>query len=341
MSKNRGSVFIKINPSVTVVLQGTTVEVRQAHGPTFTCGWPEGLPRNYDELVRVSGGFIAKRIAWHNKVGRNYEDLSQDVWLRLVGAQVLERFVAGAAALRWPDRLTVAQAIAFLGLTPQQWACAVAPCPDKWTPQAIDGGDLSDPATEIRLEQVRLLDEALSMLSRPNVRRRPDPTLHGWQSYLGTAIYNNFSNFCRTQNRRYQEHLLSQHNFVATRGDHSVLVTRKDTYESWEDCVEAPNSGDEDRLIGLIAAKHELAFGFRTRGLPPEQLLATEAYVSADGRVRQRATPEARVGLEVLDRILEGDSHPKGAQRVSSYAQSQIRAGFRAQARARNRRLSP
>lgn len=82
--------------------------------------WPEDIPRDYNELHRDFGNFIAAAIRKHNKVGRNYEELHAHVWKRLVEKDVIQLFM-NSVAEKLPRQLTAIQACAYLGITFKQW----------------------------------------------------------------------------------------------------------------------------------------------------------------------------------------------------------------------------
>jgi len=77
--------------------------------------WPEGLPRNFDELATEYGDYIAKQVERYNKVDRNFEDLFQAIWLKLMESNLLEKFAKKARATL-PPTMTTVEASAYLGI---------------------------------------------------------------------------------------------------------------------------------------------------------------------------------------------------------------------------------
>lgn len=87
--------------------------------------WPEGLPRNYKELVESEyGAYIAKQVVRYNQVKRNFEDLLQAIWLKLVEADVLSKFAARARSTT-PPTMTVLDACGYLGIPFERWSVVV------------------------------------------------------------------------------------------------------------------------------------------------------------------------------------------------------------------------
>lgn len=247
----------------------------------YTYDWPEGVPHNYEELVRDWGDFIAARVKHFNKVERNFEDLLQDVWMRLMNAKFLERFV-GSAAARLPTTMTAEQAIVYLGVTWKQWEHVLrrnTADEEKWAPKPIGfHGQLAE-GEEIPLlsrqavfltEEIKILDEIDPWRTRPNERKRPTITARGFKAYLTQAIRNHFANFCRTRNRKYKDTLLNPTAVVVTDLDqpaagYHLSSTEIESVGGWEANVVALMLGDDDAL----SVKHEIERQFTSRGIDP------------------------------------------------------------------------
>jgi DNA-directed RNA polymerase specialized sigma24 family protein len=82
------------------------------------------IPKNYDELREQYERLIYKVLLKYNKVERNFEDLCQDVWRRLLQADLLKRFEE-KVQLQAPKVLTAVQACDFLGVSWDQWCAAM------------------------------------------------------------------------------------------------------------------------------------------------------------------------------------------------------------------------
>lgn len=181
--------------------------------------WPEGLPKNYDELARQYGDHIAQQVARHNKVAWNLEDLLQTIWLKLIESQVLEKFVARASS-DLPPTMTALEACDYLGVSFDYWkknVMYVAMKKDEqgderysWMPKPIEGSAYSKKALFLT-DEILVLDECgyVKDRSRTQPKLCPKITSRGFKSYLNRAIHNHFANFCRSRKRRYsKEHML-------------------------------------------------------------------------------------------------------------------------------------
>jgi DNA-directed RNA polymerase specialized sigma24 family protein len=108
--------------------------------------WPEGLPRNFDELVAQYGDYIAKQVERYNKVDRNFEDLFQEIWVKLMESNLLEKF-AQKAQETLPPTMTTVEACAFLGIDFSGWDAIIREArilkeeQDQYTiPVPVEGG---------------------------------------------------------------------------------------------------------------------------------------------------------------------------------------------------------
>lgn len=260
----------------------TTIVIE--HNLGYTYDWPEGVPHNYDELFRDWGAYIAKTVARFNKVHRNYEDLVQDIWLRLMNAQFLERFVDSAAA-RLPKEMTAEEACTYLGVTWKQWECLMRrnhADADKWAPTPVGyRGEGVHPIKEgvfpllskltvFKTGEIQALHEVDPWRNRPNERKRPTITARGFRAYLTQAVRNHFANFCRTRNRKYKECLLAPTAVMVTDlGQPAAGYHRSkadvDAIGGWETNIVALMLGDEEAL----SIKHEVERQFSKRGVDP------------------------------------------------------------------------
>lgn len=324
--------MIRINDLLSVELKQEVVVVHHVLGHTYSCNWPEGVPRNNDELVRNWGDFVLRRLKAFNKVQRNLEDLAQDVWMRLIAAQILEKFVAGAA-VRFPEKISGLEAMRFLGLSWAQWSKIVRPdtTGTRWAPEPADPtASPTEPETEFLMSHVRILDELIPQHRRRCPRLRPTLTARGWKAYLVQAIHNHYANFCRTRNRKYRDQLLSPDSVVvARRGSEGYHLggTMEDGGGAWEHNIMDSNLGAEE-MYGLVTVKRQLEEALEARGMGFDQVLAMESFQTDDGRSGQRPAAEARVGLEILDLMMDGHD-------VQSACESQARSDLRAKFRAR------
>lgn len=77
--------------------------------------WPTGVPRNYEELYAVWGKYVSNLIGRYNKVERNYEELVQWIWEKLLQSNLLEKYVDRLYDTQ--DTITNFEACEFVGLT--------------------------------------------------------------------------------------------------------------------------------------------------------------------------------------------------------------------------------
>ncbi len=82
------------------------------------------IPSTYDELQKQYGKLIYKLLLKYNKVERNFEDLHGYVWLKILEAQLLERF-EDHIQRQTPKVLTALQACDLLGVSWRQWSTAM------------------------------------------------------------------------------------------------------------------------------------------------------------------------------------------------------------------------
>lgn len=292
--------------------------------------WPEGVPENYDELFRDYGDFVAKRVERYNKVDRNFEDLLQDIWARLIASQVLEKYVERASQTL-PPTLMAREACAYLGLTfeafvkIQQHKRVPSWLP---TPTPINGVDPSSDQAVYRQSEILDLDEHLDDLKfakRTEERTMVFVGAQGFRAYLTQAIHNHFANWCRTRSRKYKDVLLAQNAVVVPTGIEGTFahVGHNEEGAAWEQALVSASLDAEElsqchEFIGgqLAASKVDPKPGAK----PIETLKSLaaranidmtkvddwEEYVDDEGKRRMRPTEEARQALEVLDYISQG-----------------------------------
>lgn len=82
------------------------------------------VPRTYNELQQQYGSHIHKLLYRFNKVDRNFEDLHNTIWLKLMEAKLLERFEEHIAR-QVPKVLNAIEACDLLGISWQQWRAAM------------------------------------------------------------------------------------------------------------------------------------------------------------------------------------------------------------------------
>lgn len=237
--------------------------------------WPEGIPRTNAELFQEGGEwqkFILNKLRSFNKVGRNLRDLYQDICLRLIAANVLEKFVKKACQ-RLPAELTTEEMCAYLGISCKtleymHWRYANPTKARKdqvpvWMPTPIRGGRYSKKGVYARADVIdldHLMDKPGSGCQRKQgvVRRMVfAPTGDGFKTYLGQAVHNHFANYCRTVSRKEKENLLPGSAVVSNHSDGSYhIATSFEDNASWEANLVAPSIHDDALEARMDFVKH-------------------------------------------------------------------------------------
>jgi hypothetical protein len=182
-----------------------------------------GIPRDNTELYRDFAPFVANEIRKLNTVVTNFEDACQDVWEKLLQAQVIEKFHERVSC-SVPETMTALEACAFLGgirftqWRSRQWSYrkghkqgkkkdgARVIC--KWMPDPITGGYASPKATyrgedivelSTRNDEMKWKDQGEITISAPKA------TPYQFLNYLGTSVRHHFANFCRTRSRKWKD----------------------------------------------------------------------------------------------------------------------------------------
>jgi hypothetical protein len=81
-------------------------------------------PKSYEDLQRLYGTHICKLLSKHNKVDRNAEDLNGHIWVKLMEADVLDKF-EDHLKKQAPKVLSALQACDLLGVSWKQWVKAM------------------------------------------------------------------------------------------------------------------------------------------------------------------------------------------------------------------------
>lgn len=213
---------------------------------------PPEVPKTYPELSRDYGDFILKDLRRYNKIERNLEDLYQGVWLRLMDADLLEKFKDGLAR-RLPVEMSTMDACRFLGLkSVRVWKHCVMNHPAAKTVSPLRGRR-KDLEAVWETSFVCECDYNQWVKTGETLRKRPKMTSHGFKSYLRRSIHNAFANLCRTQDRRCKENTLPSGTVLSrqTDGSYRRIVVTED-YTSWEASV-ASAMTEEEGFIDLMA----------------------------------------------------------------------------------------
>ena len=272
--------------------------------------WPAGVPKDYEALARDYKDFVANRLRRHNKIKRNFEDLLGVIWLRLIEVRILHMFVEPTAR-KLPETMTVAEAIAFLGLDLIKWFRLTRE--SRLRVQLVKGDKLCDLKAVVTTADVFRLNKACAKIGIKQGRKaRPALTARGFRAYLEQAIRNAYINYCRTQSRRYKEQLLCPQ-AILSRQSSGVFrqVAELEGGGSWEANMATAVVLDEESTIDLIravrksGAKAAIVAALQNPGgeVPCH---AREGVALVDLLSRQGDNPERN--NEVLDLVRQGKS---------------------------------
>jgi DNA-directed RNA polymerase specialized sigma24 family protein len=208
------------------------------------------VPRDYNELVKDYGSFVARVIRRYDSVGRHAADLYQDCWASLLSSDVLTKFQMSLAK---PSlTMTGEQAAIFLDVRFPTFATAMwvkhigRVLPDGtrdmrggWMPLPLKGTYSSRKAI-YKTSDILALREAGRLKRRSPEAELPElpasdstPTRGRFESYLTSAIHNHFANFCRSKERKDKDI------YLAPCDDGSAWESGvADAGETPEDCAE-------------------------------------------------------------------------------------------------------
>jgi len=231
--------------------------------------WPKELPRDEDELQKMYGGYIFDQVRRASiiKTDEELREVSQEVWLKLIEANVLGHFLE-AARTKMPRTLTLEDVLGYLGITHGQWKNAMAyhrKNPSFYMPKPVKGTATGLESLFVT-EQIQALDESGFLKGRRGEpRRHPEVTGRGFKSYLATCVQNHFKNLLRTRSRRHKERTIEPK--MALAANESGIFQKVTTIEdasSWEENL-TDDTGVDIPIEDLI----DLADRFRQHGVDP------------------------------------------------------------------------
>lgn len=214
--------------------------------------WPDGLPRDNTELHTQFGAFVTMLVRRYNKVDRDPRDLLNQIWLRLIEADVLAKYV-DALSTDMPPTMTTEQMRLFLGITDAQlrayiWRASKGHPLTKgsdvkrYLPEPVSGTVYSQSAvwrTEDVVKLAQFADEHGCFRHQGQITvAQPKFTKKHFMGYLQRCIHHTFCNYCRTKTRKYREHL----------GEDLKVGNQSDNPSSWEERLEDPNNAIEDEI---------------------------------------------------------------------------------------------
>jgi DNA-directed RNA polymerase specialized sigma24 family protein len=204
--------------------------------------WPEDIPRNYKEMEKQYGGFVAATLRKYNKVNRNFSELLAHIWMRLIHVDVIGKFMASVAE-KMPRTMTATEACHLLGVTFGQWRTKmwayhvgdpvirngrmVCRKQGGWMPTPINAeiflkktngksnGYSSKNAIFASEDIMKLASDEHELknggVRGPFAKQGPlnlpqlKATKGHFQAYLARTIHSNFANWCRTDERKYSK----------------------------------------------------------------------------------------------------------------------------------------
>lgn len=309
-------------------------------GPVCVCEWPQGLPRTFDDLVRDQdyAVFVAKKVERYNQVKRNFEDLLQEIWLKLIQSDLLNKFVLRSMRTP-PDVIHASEAAEAMGISFEDFGGALFYRAEaKLNFEPAEGPPLNmDPSTWkvtpflrpdtlFKTSDIQALDRAY-----PNFHNRPQPRRITWplialgfRAYLTQAIHNHFANFCRTKKRKDRDLVLDQ-TAILLPNDTGRYMHVGHSFEAteWESRLVAIQMADDDMLTVVESLTQECEAAGIDIQVMSEVETYTETYTDGAGkeckRVRQRPTARALQVIELVDSFGEGRvTHPEPLRRPTA-----------------------
>jgi len=256
--------------------------------------WPEGLPRSNQDLHTQYAAFVAMLVNRYNKIDRDPRDLLNQIWLRLIEADVLSKYVE-AVSTEPPETMTNDEVHAFLGITLAQFRAYLwngVRRTDRYIPTPVRGTLFSQKAIWRTADVVKLAlfveEHHCFRKQNPSDIARPKFMKKHFMGYLQRAIHHTFCNYCRTRTRKYQEHL----------GEDLRAMRDLNEVSSWEESLESYDPVGQDGEVDVRA------------------VLAMVAQVTDDPELREQITALLIDGCnpERLTKKLEGlDAQTKAA----------------------------
>ena len=214
--------------------------------------WPKGLPKDYNGVVAKYGSYVHDQVQRASKIKTSDEinEVCQEVWVKLIKAEVLRKF-AETAMSKLPSTMTFPQCLVFLGVTSKQFVAALKKAPFSIKP--VQGIELADDSL-YSTAQIETLDASglLPATRNPN-RCRPEATERGFKSYLATAVKNHFKNLIRYRKRRHQERGLDSR--VVLSGGSSGVYSKTMVLEeasSWEGNIPDDSDMPMEAMLDLV-----------------------------------------------------------------------------------------
>ncbi len=231
------------------------------------------------------------------KYGIEIQDAISEIWVKLLKADILRKFL-NSAPRHLPPTITTDEAVEFLGVSWDSWCNMLdtyenAPIPVK--------GANKDPDSQLDSEAVLALDRAGYFKQRTGLRRLPagSVTIARFENYLKTAADNHMKNLLRTQDRRFNKEIVQGSVVLSQTGDVFKRSVAIDENTAWEATLRDPTPLVDEVLDGYTIAK-KLGVEYDT----PEYYQEIENLTQALDT--ETLSPES--GLDVLKLMSEGYS---------------------------------
>lgn len=246
----------------------------------FEANWPEAVPRDYNELYKNYAPFIAKIIQNRNKIDRDFKELLQHVWERLVHVDVIGKFVTHADK-QVTKTMTAEEACVFLGISFNQWRTAMWAHHGKgrknahWMPMHLNVAEFEAAAqAKPKAKHPRAGEDTVAMpagitskkalfdfndvvqlqeyfTSTGQVWPEIKITKAHFQNYLSMAVNNIFANWCRTKVRKHKERT----------ADGLMPLHEGDEAPAWEQTLPDPDEDATHRRAQLAEATAKIRLG--------------------------------------------------------------------------------
>jgi len=286
---------------------------------TTAARWPEGVPKDNDEMIRMYGRVIMTWIYRLNVVRGNAEDHFQTVCLNLVRGNVLERFVQRVLNTTHedkPDTMTALEACDLLGITFSAFRTRQyhyhknfverlggkrpanhegdekgsfrLPGDDRlhswvaWMPTPIEGDVYSRKGVYRTSDILDVHERSYFKNALLNIAAWPVRKVkpHHFQAYLLMAVRNHFFNACRTIRRKQQDRL----------GDYfsnqSFHTPEGEYNENWEDNLSDVTAPGHIEASTLLREKLKL-LACITKRLPETQQIKVMDLLNRDYSIRE------------------------------------------------------
>lgn len=203
---------------------------------------PSYLPHNDKELMDQYSVAIARLVRCRVKFGVDTEDAINDIWVKLLAANILVKFMRA-----WPKRISIQlgtdETLDFLGVEWSQWQ-HMRQHYDK-APNPAKGAASSDTAVYYT-QDICNLDQS-GYFKKRGIRFLPPNcvTKKAFDSYLMRAAKHNLANLFRTLDRRFNKEDTLAEGACIHDNSHVRMQRREDRSVPWEETVVSMDASAE------------------------------------------------------------------------------------------------